>query len=84
MTVVFGLGTRLPTKLKNDVLCNGQRPGQCCDNFINQGQFKAIKTLKSRTAPCCDKHQFRVKVKKERKKEHFVFSCLLETYWQSR
>ena len=46
MTVVFGLGTRLPTKLKNDILCNGQRPGSAVSIFINQGQFKAIKTLK--------------------------------------
>ena len=51
--------------------------GQCCDSFINQGQFKAIKTLKSRTAPRCDKHQFRVKVKKERKN----ISCLV-VFWR--
>ena len=61
MTVVFGLGTRLPTKLKNDILCNGQRPGSAVSSFINQDQFKAIKTLKSHTALHCDKHQFRVK-----------------------
>ena len=66
MTVVFGLGTRLPTKLKKRCSTQWTAAGQCCDSFINQGQFKAIKTLKSRTALRCDKHQFHVKMKKER------------------
>ena len=30
--------------------------------FIDQGEFKAMKTLSGRRAPCCDKHQFCAKM----------------------
>ena len=30
--------------------------------FIDQGEFKAIKTLSARRAPRCDKNQFRAKM----------------------
>ena len=30
----------------------------CVNNFIDQGEFGAMKTLSGRIAPRCDKHQF--------------------------
>ena len=30
---------------------------------VDQGEFEAMKTLSGRRAPCCDKHQFRAKMK---------------------
>ena len=62
MTVVFGLGTRLRmrmrTTFKNGVLRNGQQLGSAVNSSIDQGEFRAMKTLSSRIAPRCDKHQF--------------------------
>ena len=49
MTVVFGLGTRLRvrmrTTLENGVLCNEQLSGSTVNNFFDQGNFEAMKTL---------------------------------------
>ena len=62
MTVIFGLGTRLRvrmhTTLENGVLRNGQQPASAVNNFIDQGEFGAMKTLSDRIAPRYDKHQF--------------------------
>ena len=62
MTVVFSLGTRLRvhmrTTFENGVLRNGQQPASAVNNFIDQGEFGAMKTLSGRIAPRCDKHQF--------------------------
>ena len=62
MTVIFGLGTRLCvcmcTTLKNGVLRNGQQPGSAVNSSIDEGEFRAMKMLSGRIAPCCDKHQF--------------------------
>ena len=62
MTMVFGLGTRLRvcmrTSFENGILCNGQQPGSAANSFIDQGEFRAMKTLSGRIALCCDKHQF--------------------------
>ena len=63
MTVVFGLGTklrvRMRTTLENGVLRNRQQPGRAENNFIDQGEFVAIKTLSGCKALRCDKRQFR-------------------------
>ena len=52
MTVIFGLGTRLRVRMRttfeNGVLCNGQQPASAVDNFIDQGEFGAMKTLNDR------------------------------------
>ena len=62
MTVVFSLGTRLRvcmrTTFENGVLRNGQQSVSAVNNFIDQGEFVAMKTLSDRIAPRCDKHQF--------------------------
>ena len=62
MTVVFGLGTRLRVRMRttfeNGVLRNGQQPGSAVNNFIDLCEFGAMKTLSSRIAPRCGKHQF--------------------------
>ena len=68
MTVAFGLGTRLRvrmhTKLENGVLSNGQQPQECCKwLFVDQGKFKAMKTLSGWEAVQCDEHSFRAKIK---------------------
>ena len=64
MTVVFGLGTRLRvrmrTTLENGVLRNGQQPGRA-ENFIDQGELVAMKTVSGGKAPRCDKDQFVIK-----------------------
>ena len=66
MSVVFGLGTRLRvrmrTKLENGVLHNGQQPQSVVMAFIDQDEFEAMKTLSGRSAPRCDKDQFRAKM----------------------
>ena len=66
MTVVFSLGTRLRlsmrTTFENGVLRNGQQPASAVNNFIDQGEFGAMKTLSGRIAPRYDKHQFRDKM----------------------
>ena len=63
MTVVFGLGTRLRmhmhTTLENGVLRNGQQPGRAENNFIDQGEFVAKKSLSGCKALRCDKRKFR-------------------------
>ena len=67
MTVVFGLGTRLHvrmrTKLENGVLSNGQQPQSVVNGFVDQGEFKAMKTLSGWEAAHCDEHPFRAKIK---------------------
>ena len=49
MTVVFGLGTRLRarmrTTLENGVLHNEQLSGSTVNNFFDQDNFEAMKTL---------------------------------------
>jgi len=70
MTVVFGLGTRLRirmrTTLVNGVLRNEQPSGSAVNNFFDQGNFEAMKTLSGLSgweAARCDEHQFRAKIK---------------------
>ena len=62
MTVVIGLGTRLHVRMRttfeNGVLRNGQQPGSAVSNFIDLGEFGAMKTLSGHIAPRCGKHQF--------------------------
>ena len=62
MTVVLGLGTRLRVRMRttfeNGVLRNGQQSGSAVNSSIDQGEFRAMKTLSGRTAPRCDKYQF--------------------------
>ena len=62
MTVVLGLGTRLRVRMrttfKNGVLRNGQQPGSAVNSSIDQGEFRAMKTLSDCIAPRCDKYQF--------------------------
>ena len=62
MTMIFGLGTRLRVRMRtmfeNGVLRNRQQPASAVNNFIDQGEFGAMKTLSDRTAPRYDKHQF--------------------------
>ena len=67
MGVVFGLGTRLRvrmrTKLENGVLRNEQPSGCAVNNFLDQGNFEAMKTLSGWEAARCDEHHFRAKIK---------------------
>ena len=62
MTVVLGLGTRLRVRMhttfENGILRNGQQPSSAVNSSIDQGEFRAMKTLNDRKAPCCDKYQF--------------------------
>ena len=62
VTVVFGLGTRLRVRMhttfKNGVLHNGQQAGSAVNSSIDQGEFRAMKTLRCCIAQRCDKHQF--------------------------
>ena len=62
MTMVFSLGTRLRVRMRttfeNGVLRNGQQSVSAVNNFIDQGEFGAMKTLSDRIAPRCDKHKF--------------------------
>ena len=46
------------TTFENGVLRNGQQPASGVNNFIDQGEFGAMKTLSDRIAPRYDKHQF--------------------------
>ena len=55
MTVVFSLGTRLRVRMRT-TFDNGVL--RAVNNFIDQGEFGAMKTLSDRIAPRCDKHQF--------------------------
>ena len=66
MTVVFGLGTRLRVRmrtLENGVLRNEQLSSSAVNNFFDQGNFEAMKTLSGWEAARCDEHQFRAKIK---------------------
>ena len=67
MTVVFGLGMRLHvrmhTTLENGVLRNEQLSGSAVNNFFDQGNFEAMKTLSGWEAAYCDEHKFRAKIK---------------------
>ena len=45
---------RMRTTFENGVL----RTVSAVNNFIDQGEFGAMKTLSGRIAPRCDKHQF--------------------------
>ena len=47
---------RMRTTFETGVLHNGQQPASA--NFIDQGEFGAMKTLSDRIAPRYDKHQF--------------------------
>ena len=62
ITVVLGLGTRLRvhmrTTFENGVLHNGHQPSSAVNSSIDQGEFRAMKTLSDRIALCCDKYQF--------------------------
>ena len=49
---------RMRTTFKNGVLRNGQQPGSAVNSFIDQREFRAMKTLSGRIALRCDKHQF--------------------------
>ena len=48
---------RMRTTLENGVLHNRQQLGRA-ENFIDPGEFVAMKTLSGSKAPRCDKHQF--------------------------
>ena len=69
--MVFGLGTRLcvrmRTTLENGVQRNeqlsGSTRGSTVNNFFDQGNFEAMKTLSGWEAARCDEHQFRAKIK---------------------
>ena len=65
MIMVFGLGTRLHlhmcTTLENGVLRNGQQLQSVVNDFIDQGEFEAMKTSIGCRAPHCDKDQFLAK-----------------------
>ena len=58
MTVVFGLGMtlhlRMCTNLENGIQRNGQQQGRAVNNFFDQGEFEALKTLSGHRALCCD------------------------------
>ena len=66
MTVVLGLGTRLRVRMRttfeNGVLRNGQQPGSVVNSSIDQGEFRAMKTLSVCIAPRCDKDQLYDKI----------------------
>ena len=68
MSVVFGLGTRLPvrmrTKLENGVLHNEQRPQSVVNGFsLTRVNFEAMKTLSGWEAARYDDHPFHAKIK---------------------
>ena len=46
------------TTFENGVLRNGQQPASAVNNFIDQGEFGAMKTLSDCIAPRYDRHQF--------------------------
>ena len=45
------------TTFKNGVLRNGQQPGSAVNSSIDQGEFRAMKTLSGCIASRCDKDQ---------------------------
>ena len=65
--MVFDLGTRLRkrmhTKLENGVLHNGQPTQSVVNDFSDQGELEAMKTLSGWEAARCDEHPFRAKIK---------------------
>ena len=46
------------TTFESVVLRNGQQPGIAVNNFIDQGEFGAMKALSGSIAPRCGKHPF--------------------------
>ena len=54
---------RMRTTLENGVLCNEQPSGCAVNNFLDQGNFEAMKTLSGWEATRCDEYQFRAKIK---------------------
>ena len=58
---------RMRTTLENGVLRNeqlsGSTRGSTVNNFFDQGNFEAMKTLSGWEAARCDEHQFRAKIK---------------------
>ena len=51
------------TTLENGVLPNEQLSGSIVNNFFDQGNFEAMKTLSGWEAARCDEHQFCAKIK---------------------
>jgi len=51
------------TTLENGVLRNEQLSGSAVNNFFDQGNFEAMKTLSGWEAVRCDVHQFCAKIK---------------------
>ena len=51
------------TTLENGVLRNEQLSYSAVNNFFDQGNFEAMKTLNGWEAARCDEHQFRAKIK---------------------
>ena len=49
--------------LENGVLRNEQPSGSAVNNFFDQGNFEAMKTLSGWEAARCDEHHFRAKIK---------------------
>ena len=49
---------RMRTTFENGVLRNGQQSVSAVNNFIDQGEFGAMKTLSDHIAPRYDKYQF--------------------------
>ena len=54
---------KVTTTLENGVLRNEGPSGYAVNNFLDQGNFEAMKTLSGWEAACCDEHQFRAKIK---------------------
>ena len=53
---------RMRTILEDGVLRNGQQPQSVVNDFIDQGEFEAMKTLIGHRALRCDKDQFCAKM----------------------
>ena len=51
------------TTLENGILRNEQPSGCAVNNFLDPGNFEAMKTLSGWEAARCDEHQFRAKIK---------------------
>ena len=54
---------RMRTSLENGVLHNEHPSGSAVNNFFDQGNFEAMKTLSGWEAARCDEHQFHAKMK---------------------
>ena len=57
------LRVRMRTTLENGVLRNEQPSGSAANNFFDQGNFEAMKTLSGWEAARCGEHQFCAKMK---------------------